>query len=304
MKADHPEMGYEGLCDVFGKSRQGWYQADREAESRAEDNGRILSAVENLRATQPRLGARKLHYLLQGRLSIQGVKIGRDALLNLLRTNGLLIRRRKRFRPQQTDGKGESIYPDLRKGLEITEVNQLWSADITYLHLRTTARFCYATLVVDEKSHRIVGYHVATDMTAPETRKALERAVKAQVPSEGKFGNTLIFHTDRGSQFKSAHVRQFLHQYEIQPSMSEAGKSEENPVSERLNGILKDELRVGEVFDRVEHAQTVLAQAVQIYNTQRPHLSCNLLTPEQAHQAGLGPLKKLWKSRRKQPQAV
>lgn len=304
MKAHHPETGYEVLCDVFGKSRQGWYQADGEAEARAAFNGVILREVAKLRSTQPRLGTRKLQYLLNDRMAAQGIKIGRDALLALLRANGLLIRRRKRFRPKQTDGNGESIYPDLRKGLEIKEVNQLWSADITYLTLRTAERFCYGTLVIDEKSHRIVGYHVATDMTAQETRKAVEMAVKAQAPRSGKFGNTLIFHTDRGSQFKSSHVRKWLHDHEIRSSMCEAGKSEENPVSERLNGILKDELQVGEVFDNLAHAQTVLAQAVQIYNTQRPHMSCNLLTPEQAHQPGLGPLKKLWKSRRKQPQSA
>jgi len=250
--------------------------------------------VKDIRKIQPRLGTRKLHYKLEQK----GVKIGRDQLGRLLKANGLILRQRKKHRPASTDGDGNSIYPDLRKGMEVLDINQLWSSDITYLELEQAGPFCYCTLVVDEKSHLIVGYHLARNMTAKETLKALEMAVASQVAAEGHFNHRLIFHSDRGSQFKSGLFWQYQKDKKIRRSMCEQGKSSENPVAERLNGILKHELLIEERFRDFAHAQEALARAIHIYNEQRPHLSCDYLTPQEAHQPGLGPLKKRWTGRK------
>lgn len=299
MRGLHPDISVQSLCGLFGKSRQAWYKSEQLAIKHQKFNTLVLDFVKKERIDQPRIGTSKLQYLFNKVHLEQGIFIGRDALYNLLRANGMLIRRRKRYRPSSTKGNGESIYPDLRKKLEIREINQLWSCDITYITLNTSDRHCYASFVTDEKSHLILGQHLSLDMTASETLKSLRMAVEREAGPEGKFAYSLIFHTDRGSQFKSSLFRLFHQKHEIRMSMTEQGKSAENPVSERLNGILKHELMIQDSFDSFDQARTAIERAVRIYNQKRPHLSCDMLTPQEAHQPGLGVLKKLWKPRKK-----
>ena len=296
MKSVHNEISLELLCRLFGKSRQAYYKLSSHCTVQQEWHGQLLTYVRKQRVNQPKLGTDKLQYLLGKE---ENIFIGRDALYNLLRDNGLLIKQPKKYRHKTTDGDGKSIYPDLRKGLEVLKINTLWSCDITYLNLLKPECHCYATFIVDECSHLIVGHTVAKDMTAQATLQALKMAVLAQGGQGAKFNNELIFHTDRGSQFKSALFQQYLGDHEIRCSMTQDGKPSDNPVSERLNGIIKNELIDQDHFDDFEQAEQLINQAVHIYNTRRPHRSCNMMTPQEAHQTGLGPLRKLWKQRRK-----
>lgn len=299
MKSIHNGISLESLCRLFGKSRQAYYKLNKHSILQQERYGQILIYVRKQRIDQPKLGTDKLQYLLSKE---KNIFIGRDALYNLLRDNGLLIKRSKKYRPKTTDGDGKSIYPDLRKGLEVVGINTLWSCDITYLYLMNPGRHCYATFIVDEHSHLIVGHTVARDMTAQATLQALKMAVILQGGQGAKFNKELIFHTDRGSQFKSALFQQYLGDHEIRCSMTQDGKPSDNPVSERLNGIIKNELIDQDQFDDFEQARQLINKAVLIYNTRRPHRSCNMMTPQEAHQTVVGPLKKLWKQRRKTSQ--
>lgn len=290
MKLLYPSMSIATLCQLFGKTRQAFYKARRFAEKQELLHGQILTYIRAERKYQPKVGVIKLRQML---LVNEQIKIGRDALYNLLRANNLLIKKRKKYRPKTTDGNGKSLYSDLRKGLAINAIHQLWSCDITYFEIKKgRSRHCYATFVIDEYSHLIVGYIIAQDMTASTTLMALEMALEQEKLDPN---HQLIFHTDRGSQFKSATFQSFLAHHNIRPSMTQDGKPSDNPVSERLNGILKDELIDIELFGNVEHAQKVITQAIHIYNQRRLHLSCGLLTPQQAHNQGTGILKRLWK---------
>lgn len=281
------------LCGLFGKTRQAYYKSSKQAEKKQTRHGEILAYVRQQREEQPKIGTYKLQHMLRKEKQLE---VGRDALYKLLRANNLLIRRRKKYRPATTNGDGSSIYPDLRKELQIDRINQLWSSDITYFALvEGAARHCYATFVIDEYSHLIVGFTVAKTMTAVDTLEALQMAVRLQSPTEEQ---ALIFHTDRGSQFKSTLFQNYLRNHGIQSSMTKDGKPSDNPVSERLNGIIKDELLDRDVFDNYEQAVQLIGTAVRIYNTRRPHLSCDLMTPQEAHQEGNGPLRKLWRQRK------
>lgn len=290
MKLVCPQLSILKLCQLFGKTRQAYYQASQRAVQQGLLHGQILNYVRKEREYQPKVGVIKLQRML---LNDQQISIGRDALYSLLRENNLLIRVKKKYRLATTNGNGESIYADLRKGLRIRKIHQLWSSDITYLPIKKgRARHCYATFIIDEYSHLIVGYTVSEDMTAQQTLVALQDAVQKEQLADN---HELIFHTDRGSQFKSAIFQNFLAAHRIKPSMTEDGKPSDNPVSERLNGILKGELLIQDVFENFEQARHMITQAVQIYNQRRLHLSCELLTPQQAHAKGKGALKKLWK---------
>lgn len=304
MTTIYPEVGLSTLCGLFGKSRQGWYKASQRAEAQQEFNGEVIEAVKRIRKEQPLLGTLKAKHMLSKGDCGGEIIIGRDRLFNLLRAHRMLVRRRRRYRPKMTDGNGESICKDLRKDLVVNDICQLWCSDITYIELQTVARFCYCTLVTDEKSHLIVGYHVSANMSAREALKSLEMALHEHGPESGKFDFSLIFHSDRGGQFKGADFSNFLNDHQIQRSMCEAGKSYENPVGERINGILKNELMSEQTFRSVEEARRAISKAVQIYNTQRPHLSCDMMTPWEAHQRGLGPLKKHWRQRKRKPKSA
>lgn len=306
MKAVHSTVSLEVLCTLFDKSRQAYYKMTSKAATRQEWHGQILEYIKKQRKEQPRIGTDKLQQMLRREVEIE---IGRDALYNLLRANRLLIKQRKKYHPQLTDGDGNSIYPDLRKEVGPAQAaNRFWSSDITYLKLHSSKKHGYATFVVDEYSHLIVGFTVAENMTAQATLQALEMAVASQgVPPACRFNFELIFHSDRGSQFKSALLQNFLATQQIRPSMTKDGKASDNPVSERLNGIIKNELLEADSFDHFdsfEQAVALITRAVRIYNTRRPHRSCNMLTPQQAHQKGSGPLKKLWKQRKKTAKAT
>lgn len=298
MKKLHPEMSLEELCGLFGYSRQNYYKIKKRRKKRKAYEADILERVKKIREEQHRLGTIKLQYKINKELE-EG-SIGRDKLYSLLRSENMLVRKRKRYHPKETDGNGESIYPDLRKGLKVERINQLWCSDITYIELRTKERHCYLICITDEYSHLIVGYNIGLRMRTAELLEALKEGLNSELKKgEEEFNEPLIFHSDRGSQYKSNGFQAICKKHNIISSMTERGKSYENPVAERLNGILKNELLTQDSFDSFEEAKKAIERVIKIYNEKRPHLSCNLLTPKEAHEENGGPLKKLWRQRKK-----
>ena len=297
MKKRYANLSISELSGWFGYSRQNYYSRVKQIDRNAFFEQEILGVVHSLRCDQPKLGTVKLHYLINQQLTDQS--IGRDALYNLLRKNGLLIRKRKVYRPKMTDGNGKSIYPDRRKGFIPDGINQLWCSDITWIELETQARHCYLICITDEYSHLIVGYCLEIHMKTEQLLKALDIAVSSQLEKgSNAFKEPVIMHSDRGSQYKSAKFLEALERYNMLPSMCAAGCSHENPVAERLNGILKNELLSLSSFESFKQAKQAVEKAIKIYNEQRPHLSCGLLTPKQAHQGKGVVLKKLWRQRK------
>ena len=297
MKKLYPKVSMEELCGLFGYSRQNYYKISRNYNIRKSYEEQILKEVKEIRKDQPRIGTVKLQVLVNQ--SSEEISIGRDKLYDLLRSKRMLIRRKKKYRPKETNGDGKSIYPDLRKGLKLNRINQLWCSDITYINIRTKEKHCYLIAVTDEYSHLIVGYHLGLRMRTEELLMAMDMALRQELElGEQVFKKPMIIHSDRGAQYKSERFKSYCKQHNITCSMTAAGKSYENPVAERLNGILKDELLSQDYFDSFEQAKKAIDKAIKIYNEKRPHLSCNLLTPQQAHQQKEGPLKKLWRQRK------
>ena len=105
----------------------------------------------------------------------------------------------------------------------------------------------------------------------------------------------LIHHSDRGIQYCSAEYVGLLESNQIRISMTENGDPLENAIAERINGIIKNEYLAHQPVLSLAQAQEALQQAVFLYNFRRPHLSCDMLVPDQAHQ-GEGKLKRRWKN--------
>lgn len=236
----------------------------------------------------PRLGTRKLYYILTETLEKHGIRIGRDKFFDLLERYGLLVRRRKRKRIYTTDSNHRfNRYPNLVKEAEPNAANQIWVNDITYISLR--GGFAYLSLVTDGYSRKIVGYCLYPTLQRQGPINALRMALGG---SEGI--NGLIHHSDRGIQYCCDDYTALLKSSNIQISMTERGDPYENAIAERVNGILKGEFGLDKIFLNFDEALKAVAQAVDTYNTLRPHASCDYLTPEMAHQKQ-GIIKKRWK---------
>lgn len=236
------------------------------------------------------MGGRKLHDLLKEKMAQKGIKMGRDALFELLSAKGLLIRRRRRRVSTTFSGHRFRKYPNLIRELVVDRPNQLWVADITYWF--TNYGCLYISFVTDAYSKRIMGYEVAESLHAVHSKAALRMALDRINPQIGK---TLIHHSDRGLQYCCVDYVSLVDSFAIQISMTESGDPLENAIAERVNGIIKNEYLAHHSVYSLAQARVVLEQAVFLYNYKRPHLSCDMLVPEQAHQQE-GKLKRRWKN--------
>lgn len=266
-------MSITFTCRQLGYTKQAYYKSIKQQRQKIINTEVVKQKVLSLRCQMPRLGTRKLHYLLHS----QQCSIGRDALFGLLRAEGLLVKKKRRF-PKTTDSRHWlRKYPNLIHELEVSRPEQLWVADITYLSLQQG--HCYLHLVSDAYSKQIMGYQVSDTLEASHSMQALKMAL-AQRSSWG----SLIHHSDRGLQYCSAAYTQLLHKHQVQISMTQDGSPYDNAVAERINGILKDEYGLDDSFEDMMQVQKEVMQAVSSYNEQRPHLSNYFLTPKQMHQ--------------------
>ena len=237
----------------------------------------IKSMVMSIRREMPRLGTRKLYYLLKESFRRNGISIGRDRLFDLLREEELLIIKKKKYTKTTNSKHWMRRYPNLVKGIQLQRPEQLWVADITYLSL--SDRYCYLHLVTDAYSKQIMGYNVSETLAANETQKALEMALRNR-----RYEGNLTHHSDRGLQYCSASYVRTLQQKSIVISMTEDGNPYDNAIAERVNGILKDEYSLNEIFKDRNQLQLQVKQSIDSYNTKRPHESNHMLTPHEMHQ--------------------
>jgi len=273
---------------LLGYSRQSYYQGIKFIQQKAYQADLIIDEVLRHRKHQKRLGTRKLFHEMQSFLTAHQFQIGRDALFNLLAERGMLVTKRKRRGCVTTLSRHRfKKYPNLIQGFIPIAPNQLWVSDITYIHLQNT--FAYLSLITDAYSHKIVGFYLSKDLTAKGPLKALNMALRERPDVK-----ELIHHSDRGVQYCCDAYVELLDKSEIKISMTENGDPRENPVAERVNGILKSEL-LKEVFSNFATAQHAIAVACSTYNHLRPHGSIANLKPVEAH-LKTGELKKTWKN--------
>src|SRR5271163_2727264 len=133
MRQKHPKASLESLCRLFGVTRQAFYEAQIHENRTSIANVVVLGMVKELRSVMPLLGTRKLFEELSKSLKEHGIKMGRDQLFDLLRFHGLLVRRRKRLVKTTDSHHWLKKYPNLIIGLIVTESEQLWVSDITYI---------------------------------------------------------------------------------------------------------------------------------------------------------------------------
>ena len=283
----YSRFGISYYCKLFGKSRQAFYEQNKEGNDKGLQDALVLKLVAEIRKDLPRCGVDKLHYMLQQSFVQHGIKLGRDGLYRLLGNYGLLIRHRNR-KPYTTNSHHHyKKYPNLIKDMVLTAAGQLWVSDITYI--RKLSGFSYLSIITDAYSHKIVGYKLHATLHSQGAVDALVMAA-----DDVKRTDTLIHHSDRGIQYCCSEYVRMIEHFDIRLSMTEKGDPYENAIAERVNGILKHEHGLKETFATDTEATDAVDDAIKKYNHIRIHDSCNRLTPMIAHEQ-TGILKKHWK---------
>ena len=223
----------------------------------------------------PKLGGRKLYFLLKDELST--LKVGRDKLFRILRANHMLISPKKSYHITTDSHHRFRKHKNLISTLEIAKPESVWVSDITYVGTRTNPS--YLALITDAYSKKIVGYNVSNSLSVEGSLKALEMALKNRAYKK----HPLIHHSDRGLQYCSNEYQKIMNDHHIKPSMTEKYDPYENAIAERVNGILKQEFDIARNIQDLGLKKKLIKNTIYIYNNQRPHLSNQMLTPIQMH---------------------
>jgi len=267
----------------MGISRQAHYQAQQRMAQQSQRAEMVIELVKDKRMRQPRLGTRKLHHLLREPLQEAGVKLGRDAMFDVLRNARMLVPNRRAYHKTTDSHHRFRRHPNLVKQgpqqIQVTRSEQLWVADITYLP--TADKFVYLSLVTDAHSRKIVGWHVHPSLQTEEVAQALKMALRGRQSRQ-----QLVHHSDRGIQYCSTYYQQLHQRHGLTCSMTDGYDCYQNALAERVNGILKSEFLLNRPADLAQ-ARRLVAESIQIYNRERPHLSLKMQTPDAVHRASL-----------------
>jgi transposase InsO family protein len=271
-KAGKVKASVSDACACFDLKRDAYYKYQKRCMQRKSTVEKVVELVKQERIEQPRVGTRKLHKTLAETFREQELKIGRDALFDILRQEKMLVGRKKASCRTTNSYHHFHKYNNLIKDVPITRPNQVWASDITYI--RTVNGFCYLALITDMYSRKIVGYDISDSLELAGCLRALKSALRKARPAPG-----LIHHSDRGIQYCSHQYTAELIKNKIDISMTEENHCYENALAERVNGILKDEFYLDQCFSSKQHATIATKNAIDIYNTKRLHLSLDFKTP-------------------------
>ncbi len=260
---------------MFGINRQIYYRSTKRSRTSKNKAEQVVELVENIRMKMPKIGGRKLYFMLNEPLKT--LKIGRDKFFNILKANHLLITPKRSYHITTNSHHRFRKHKNLVLDYQITKPNQVWVADITYIGNRKNPS--YLSLITDAYSKKIVGHYVAENLTTEGSLLALKKAINTTELKE----LSLIHHSDRGLQYCSDEYQKNLEKNNIKCSMTQNSDPYENAVAERINGILKQEFNIDKFDVETKIKRKIVEESIEIYNELRPHFSNHYLTPNQMH---------------------
>ncbi|WP_310381460.1 IS3 family transposase [Flavobacterium sp.] len=265
------------IYESFGISKQAYYQQITREKLRDAEREKIINWVIEYRKRLPKTGTRKLYEYLQPKMMQENIKMGRDAINDLLRSRGMLVKKTKRYFIT-TDSK-HFFYksPNLLTDLKITHSEQVFVSDITYI--KTDSGHAYLALVTDAYSRKIMGWSLQDNMKVSMVKDALNMAYKNCIFNH----KNIIHHSDRGIQYCCPDYSQYLENKGFILSTTQQYDPYENAIAERINGILKYEFGLKNTIKSIEIAQKMVAQAVDLYNNLRMHWSLDFKKPQEVH---------------------
>jgi len=274
MTASLPQgaIGIERMCRLAVVSRAGYYRHWQASAPKREETS-LRDAIQRLALANRHYGYRRIAALL-GR---EGWAANHKRVLRLMHEDNLLCLRKAAFVPTTTDSRhGWRVVPNLARGMELSGLDQLWVADITYIHL--AEEFGYLAIVLDAFSRKIVGWALETHLQAALAIAALDMAIAQRRPTPG----TLIHHSDRGVQYACGDYTAILKAHDIQASMSRVGNPYDNAKAESFMKTLKQEEVDGTAYRDVADTRARIGSFIEtVYNRQRLHSALDYLSPEE-----------------------
>jgi putative transposase len=273
------------MCALAVVSRAGYYRFRKPAPEADEEESKLRDAIQRTAIESRQYGYRRVTRALRD----QGWEVNHKRVARLMREDGLLAIRKRRFVPQTTDsGHDLEVAVNIAGRLTTTAINQLWVADITYVRLGRVDVFL--AVVMDAFSRKIVGWNLAEKLITELPLTALRNAINSRKPAPG-----LIHHSDRGVQYASGTYVDTLLQHGIIPSMSRPGNPYDNAKCERFMKTLKqEEIRCSEYRDIEDLRANLSVFFDRYYNATRLHSALGYKSPDEfERQAGAAPTSEL-----------
>lgn len=251
------------LCGI---SRQAHHQALQRYLHEQQKAELYVRSMQQVREIHPGMGLRTMYEMLQP----DG--IGRDAFVALGLQEGFRLKSVEK-QTRTTYSTKSNRYGNLLSNVEFDGINQLWSSDITYLF--SLDQFFYIVLIMDVYSRRLIGYSIADNMRAENNVAALQMALKLR--GIDKYYQSLIHHSDKGTQYASDAYTETLDRYEIKISM--CNEVYENTHIERVNDTIKNQYMYRKEINNKRQLETQLHETIRAYNESRPHKSLKKMSP-------------------------
>ena len=264
MNRTHAKLSVSRQCELLGLSKGGLYYQPVEESA---ENLEIMDELDRQALKTPFYGSRRM----QVHLNSLGYQVNRKRVQRLMRKMGLETIYPK---PRTTQREAShQVYPYLLKGVAITEVNQVWSSDITYI--RIEKGFVYLTAIIDWFSRYVLSWKLSNSLDAWFCVETLEVALQRGTPQ--------IFNTDQGVQYTSQGFLQPLLDNKIRISMDSKGRALDNIFVERLWRSLKYEEVYLRSYCSVREAEQSIEAYFRFYNQERPHQSLEYQTPQMVY---------------------
>lgn len=268
-------LSVERMCLISGVSRAGYYRSLAEEQPEVEDM-LVRSAIQQVVMEHRwRYGYRRVTRQLQA----QGLAVNHKRVLRMMRDDNLLAVQPRQFVVTTDSNHSLEVAVNLAPRLDLTGINQLWVADITYIQLRR--EFVYLAVVVDGFSRRVVGWALSRSLSSRFTVAALEMAIIERQPPAG-----LVHHSDRGVQYACRDYGMLLEKHRMLASMSRPGNPYDNARCESFIRTLKREEINASSYRDLEDLQVNIAVFIdEYYNQIRLHSALGYLSPRDFEQA-------------------
>jgi putative transposase len=264
------ELSVARMCTLAGFNRAGYYRSLNPAPDSGDDPG-LRDAIQRIALQWPAYGTRRV----KAELDRQGWKANRKRVQRLMREDNLLCAAKRKFVVTTDSTHPFPAYPNLAPGMEITGINQLWIADITYIRLEE--EFVYLAVVLDAYSRRVIGWYLDDTMAETLTLWALRMALAEREVRAG-----LVHHSDRGVQYASGAYTRLLTDCGIAISMSRKGNPWDNAACESFMKTLKHEEVHRTEYRNLADARTRIGEFLKsIYNDRRLHSSLGYRSPSE-----------------------
>jgi putative transposase len=257
------------LGEAVGLSRATIWRQLRQASTSNEDEPELRSQIQTIALEMRAYGYRPITAELHRR----GVKVNHKRVLRLLREDNLLCLRQRAF-VRTTDSRHNlMVYPNLTRELVLSNINQLWVADITYIRL--LREFIYLAVLLDAFSRRCIGWAISRHIDTQLTLSALQMALNTRTIHSG-----LIHHSDQGVQYAATDYVAVLQQHKIEISMSRTGNPYDNAKAERFMRTLKYEEIYMNDYETLAEVRASIEHFIEaVYNRKRLHSAIGYRPP-------------------------